>query len=51
MVKFINSMGGVMLVADERAEEYKALGFKPIAEKPEANDKKPPRKRTTSKEK
>lgn len=42
MVKFINKLTGtVMLVADERAEEYKAAGHKPVAPaKPAEKEKK-----------
>lgn len=46
MVKFTNSMGGVMLVADDRVEEYKAMGYKPIASN---NSEKPAKKATTKK--
>lgn len=50
MVKFINSMGGIMLVADERVEEYKAMGFKPVADaNAEKPAKKPAVKKTTAK--
>lgn len=52
MVKFVNGMGGVMLVADERADEYKAMGYKLVASEvgSEKPTKKAPRK-TTAKEK
>ena len=32
MIKFINHLGGEMLVADERAEEYTAAGYKLAAD-------------------
>lgn len=60
MVEFINSFGGIMRVAENRVEEYKAAGYKlaatPVTEPIEApkiqseeKPKKAVRKRTTKK--
>jgi hypothetical protein len=38
-----------MYVADNRVEEYLAAGHKLAADKPEADEEKPKRKRTTKK--
>lgn len=32
MVKFINRFGGITLVDESRVDEYKAAGFKPVAD-------------------
>lgn len=50
MVKFVNYTGGVMLVADDRVDEYKAMGYKLVAEEPQDKPKRTPKK-TANKEK
>lgn len=54
MIKFTNRLtGGVMWVAEERAEEYKAAGHKPAAsseaKKPASKPKKKAKKEGTEK--
>lgn len=57
MIRFLNQFGGEMWVAEERAEEYKAAGYKPAVSsgaeptKRPANeaDKKTAAKRTVKK--
>lgn len=50
MKKMIDRATGVeMFVADNRVEEYLAAGHKLAADKPEADEEKPKRKRTTKK--
>lgn len=54
MVKFINGMGGTMYVAEDRVEEYKAAGFKPVAldvDEVKPTKKTATKKRTAKKEK
>lgn len=46
MIQFINKItGGVMWVAEDRADEYKAAGHKPAASA--AEPQKPPKTKTT----
>jgi hypothetical protein len=50
MIKFINKItGGVMMVADENAEMYKAAGHVPAAEAEEKTTAKTAAKKKTSK--
>lgn len=53
MIKFINRMtGSAMWVSEDRVEEYKAAGHKLAAapaEKPKAESKPAPKKKTTAK--
>lgn len=48
-VKFINKMGTCMFVDESRVEEYKAMGFEPVADAPKPKKKTTTRKKTQEK--